>query len=178
MSVVPAVRQGLNGIGAGAGRWWVLHTRARNEKCVAAKLAERRIDYFLPLVSVRRTYAKSKATFELPLFPGYVFLRGDEGACDIARRTNRVAHILHVDNQTQLHTELQQVQAALASGEPVALYPALQTGQRCRMSGGPLKGLEGVVIQQGRQCRMWLEVTVLGQSAVVEVDAAMLEVVA
>jgi transcription termination/antitermination protein NusG len=178
MNMGQASTPGADWVGDAPGRWWVLHTRARNEKCVAAKLAEQRIVHFLPLVSVRRTYAKSKVTFELPLFPGYVFLRGDEGACDIARRTNRVAHILHVDNQTQLHTELKQVQAALASGEPVALFPALQTGQRCRMSGGPLKGLEGVVIRRGRQCRMWLDVTVLGQSAVVEVDAAMLEVVA
>ena len=70
-----------------AGRWWVLHTRSRNEKRVSSELERERVRHYLPLVSVKHTYAKHKATFQLPLFPGYVFLCGDAGDCDKARRT-------------------------------------------------------------------------------------------
>ncbi len=157
------------------GRWWVIHTRSRNEKSVAAALDRDGIRHYLPLRSVRHTYAKAKVSFRVPLFPGYLFLCGGEEAREAAWRTNRVANVLEVVDQQQLRTELTQVYRVVESGESVALYPALRAGQRCRVAGGPLRGLEGIVIRQGRQWRMHLAVTMLGQSAVVEVDAAYLE---
>lgn len=157
------------------GRWWVLHTRARNEKVVATTLARQRVQYYLPLVRVERTYAKCRVTFLLPLFPGYLFLCGDRDACEKAWKTNRVAKILRVGNQEQLRNELRQVFLALETGENVDLFKSLRKGRRCRITGGTLKGLEGVVLRRGRHCRMYLSVTMLGQSAVVEVDAALLE---
>lgn len=160
------------------GRWWVLHTRARNEKRVASALAERGIAHYLPLVSVHHTYAKRKATFQVPLFPGYVFLCGDHGECEHARRTNRIAKILPVEDQAGLRRELQHICCVVERGANVELFPALQAGQRCRITHGALKDVEGVVIRQGGRCRMYLSVSTLGQSAVVEVDAALLEVVA
>jgi transcription antitermination factor NusG len=162
-------------IGEAPGRWWVLHTRARHEKVVATALERHRIHYYLPLVPVMRTYAKRRVTFRLPLFPGYLFLCGGHDECEKAWRTNRVAKILHVERQEQLRTELHQVFLALEAGERVDLFKALKTGRRCRITGGTLKGLEGTVLRRGRHCRMYLSVTILGQSAVVEVDAALLE---
>lgn len=162
-------------IAAVQGRWWVLHCRARNEKRIAEYLDERRVNYYLPLVRVQRTYTKSKVTFDLPLFQGYVFLCGEHDACEAALRSNRVANIIVVNDQNRLREELMQLCRVLASGRSVELYPALQVGQRCRIVSGALKGVEGVVIRRGQRCRMYLAISTLGQSAVVEVDAAMLE---
>ena len=117
-------------------------------------LDERRVEYYPPLVRVQRCYAKSRFTFELPLFPGYVFLRGDHDVCETAWRTNRVANILTVDNQDQLRTELKHIYRVLTSGQAVELYPAMQEGQFCRIISGPLKGVEGVVIRRGQRYRM------------------------
>jgi hypothetical protein len=157
------------------GRWWVLHTRARHEKVVATALERHRIQYYLPLVPVMRTYAKCRVTFLLPLFPGYLFLCGEHDDCEKAWKTNRVAKILRVGDQEQLRMELRQVYLALEAGENVDLYRSLKKGRRCRITGRSLRGLEGVVLRRGRHCRMYLSVTILGQSAVVEVDAALLE---
>ena len=157
------------------GRWWVLHCRARNEKRIAEALEENQIAYYLPLVSVQRTYTKSKFTFHIPLFPGYVFLCGDHDACDVARKTNRVANIINVDNQDQFRSELTHIYRVVESGQSVELFPALQTGQCCRIVSGVLKGVEGIVLHRGQRCRMYLSVSILGQSVTVEVDAALLE---
>lgn len=161
----------------GSGRWWVVHTRARNEKHVAAKLAERQVPHYLPLVKVRHTYAKARVTFDVPLFPGYLFLYGEHNECDQARRTNRIARILHVVAQDRLRAELQHIFRVIAGGQEVELFPALQVGQRCRITRGALQGVEGVVVRHGGRCRMYLSVSTLGQSAMVEVDAALLEVI-
>jgi transcription antitermination factor NusG len=162
-------------IGEAPGRWWVLHTRARHEKMVATALERHRIQYYLPLVPVMRTYAKCRVTFLLPLFPGYLFLCGEHDDCEKAWKTNRIAKILRVENQERLRTELRQVNQALEAGEKVDLFKSLKKGRRCRITGGCLRGLEGVVLRRGRHSRMYLSVTILGQSAVVEVDAALLE---
>jgi transcription antitermination factor NusG len=157
------------------GPWWVVHTRSRHEKVVAEALAKRRVPHYLPLARMIRTYEKCRINVELPLFPGYMFIGGGHEACDAAWKTNRVANILEVKNQEQLRGELAQIYQVLRSGETVDLQPALQAGRRCRIVGGALEGLEGVIQRRGRHCRMHLAVTILGQSAVVEVDGALLE---
>ncbi len=157
--------------------WWVVHTHARNEKLIAQALAQRDACFYLPLVSVHHTYAKSKASFQVPLFPGYLFLSGGHAECDVARRTNRVAQILRVDDQLRLRRELTQVYRAISSGKQLTLYRAIQVGQLCRITRGPLQGTEGVVVRNANGCRMYLAVTMLGQSAEIEIDAGLLEAV-
>ena len=155
--------------------WWVLHTRSRNEKTVAAALIRQRIQTYLPLVRRQRNYGRREVTTTLPLFPGYLFLCGDLVARDVAWQTRRVAKILPVENQELLKAELRQIRWALESGEPVDLYPALREGSRCRIIGGAMRGLEGVVLRRRRISRLYIAVTMLGQSAVVEIDSDLLE---
>ncbi len=156
---------------------WVLHTRARHEKRVAETLAQRAVAHYLPLVCSRRTYGRRVVDFQVPLFPGYVFLGGDEPALEVAWRTNRIAQVLRVADVERLRTELEQIAQVLRIGAPVDLYPGLKTGRRCRVVAGPLMGTEGVVIRWRNASRLYLAVTFIGQSAAVEIDAAVLEAV-
>jgi transcriptional antiterminator RfaH len=164
-------------IGRGLGRWWVLHTRARNEKRVASLLAEQHVRHYLPLVKVHHTYAKARVTFRVPLFPGYLFLCGEHSDCDKARSTHRIVSILHVADQDRLRAELRHICRVVEGGKAVELFPALQVGHRCRITRGALQGVEGVAVRHGGRCRMYLSVSTLGQSAMVEVDAALLEAI-
>jgi len=157
------------------GRWWVVQTQARNEKVVAAALERQQITHYLPLVRRLRIYAGRRVTVELPLFPGYVFLRGEGAECEAAWRTRRVSKILRVYDQARLQTELQHVRQVVDSDESTAVYPALVVGKRCRVTSGSLRGLEGVVVRRRRNCRLYIAVTILGQSAVVEIDGSLLE---
>ncbi len=165
------------GIEHALGRWWVLQTHARNEKVVAGALARQGVAHYLPLVRRPRVYGGRRLTVELPLFPGYVFLCGDAGACDAAWQTRRVSKILRVHDQQGLRTELRQVQRLVESDETAELYPALVAGRRCRVVSGSLRGIEGVVIRRRRASRLYVAVTILGQSAVVEIDGSLLEAI-
>lgn len=158
------------------GRWWVLHTHARNEKAVTERLARRNIQIFLPLVRQRRTYGGRIRHVSIPLFPGYVFLCGSEADRLCALETNRVAKVLEVANQEQLKKDLRQIERVLSSDEPVELYPRLRTGCRCRVIAGSLAGLEGVVLRRRGPWRVYISVQFVGQSAELEIDPAMLEV--
>jgi transcription antitermination factor NusG len=163
-------------IDAFLGTWWVLHTRARNEKVVAKALSRQQVDYFLPLVHYKRTYGGRINRVEIPLFPGYVFLCGQPEDRLVALKTNRVANVLEVSNQEQLKHDLRQIALTVESGEPVDLFPGLQTGARCRVTAGSMIGIEGVVIRRQGPWRVYVGVEFLGQSAELEIDPSLLDI--
>lgn len=72
-----------------AGQWYVLHTKSRQEKALAQTLEASGVAYFLPLVTRTRFYGRRKATVVMPLFPSYVFLRGELEDAYFADRTKR-----------------------------------------------------------------------------------------
>jgi transcription antitermination factor NusG len=60
-----------------------VYTTSRHEKRVAQHLSLREIEYYLPLYRSERKWSDgSRVTLELPLFPGYLFVR--------IKRTERV----------------------------------------------------------------------------------------
>ena len=91
-------------------------------------------------------------------------------------RTNRLCYTMDVVNQEQLIEELAGIESALLSKAVIDAYPGLPIGSRCRIISGPMKNIEGVIVE--RKCaraRMVIEVTILTQGALVEIDADLLE---
>ena len=163
-------------IDAFRGQWWVLHTKARNEKALAADLSKLHVGCFLPLIHYKRTYAGRIHSVDIQLFPGYVFLCGSEEDRQLALRTNRIASVLTVADQDRLRTDLRQICRIIQSDVPMDLYPRLRKGARCRVTAGTLAGLEGVVLRRRGLWRVYVAVEFLGQSAELEIDPNSLEV--
>ena len=157
------------------GRWWLAYTKPRNEKVLAADLENMGVDYFLPLARVRRRHCGRPVELQVPLFPSYLFVWGQAEERYAALRTNRVVNIITVTDQRELSAELQNVYQATVSDVPVDLYPGLKEGRRVRIIGGSLQGLEGVVLRRRQTCRVYVAVHVLGQSAQVDIDSALVE---
>jgi transcription antitermination factor NusG len=105
------------------------------------------------------------------VFPGYLFFNGTDEQRYRALTTNRIANILEVVNQEQLISELTNVHLLLSSTDQFAVQARLKVGQWGRIIAGPLRGLEGVVAEYDGGMRLTLNVTILGQSVNVEVDA-------
>ena len=158
-----------------AGKWWVAHTKPRQEKALAMDLFRSGRAYFAPMyTSVRRSKGRSwKAV--LLLFPGYVFLCGTETDRLFALQTNRVANIIEVSDQAKLVDELSQIHKLLESGLAVSSRDSLQKGAICRIRTGPLGGLEGRIERHKGKARFVVNVSILGQAAMVEIDADLLE---
>ena len=157
------------------GEWHVLHVKSRQEKVLGDDLAAQRIDYYLPLVRRDRVYGRRKAVVEVPLFPGYLFLKGTREQAYSADRTGRVARIITVPNQDQLERELLSVRLALSQDQSLDPYPYLKEGLRVRVRHGPLEGLEGVIESKQKRNRLIIQVEVLGQAVTMEIDGASLE---
>ncbi len=158
------------------GQWWVVHTRSRNEKALAHDLISKDISYFLPMSWKVRSKSRRTIRSLLPLFNGYLFFCGRENQRVELLKTNRVAHLIEVDDQQKLLGELVQVNQALQSGAPLTPHKYIKTGQRCRVIAGPLIGLEGIVVRSKNATRLVLQIDMLGQAASVEIDVDMMEV--
>ena len=71
--------------------------------------------------------------------------------------------------------ELLQIARVLATDGQLDLYPFATVGRRCRIKAGPLLGVVGTVVQRDRRTRFVLGVSILGQGAMLEIDADLLE---
>jgi len=162
-------------IGEMQGTWWVAHTKSRAEKSFAWDLLHTGVGYFLPMIEKQAISGGRKRTTLLPLFPSYVFFCGDEGDRYKALMTHRICQVIPAVDQRGLAKELAAVEMALCSGAVLSLYSFVAKGRRCRVTRGALAGMEGRIEECGNITRLVLAVSMLGQGASLEIDAAMLE---
>ena len=157
------------------GKWWVAHTKSRNEKALAHDMINRDIKYFLPMSwNVRR---KSRRTIKslLPLFSGYIFFCGDEVQRIEILKTNRIANLIEVADQQKFIDDLVQIERVLRTGETLIPHKYLKKGQKCRIIAGPLLGIQGIIVTIKGHTRLVLQVDILGQAASVEIEIDMIE---
>ncbi|HUT56627.1 MAG TPA: transcription termination/antitermination NusG family protein [Phycisphaerae bacterium] len=157
------------------GRWWVAHTRARQEKALAWDLLGRGIGYFLPMSECVTYSGGRKRRVMRPLFTSYLFLCGQDSDRYAAMTTNRVFQTINVVDQANLVAELTALERALAGDAELAPCLLPEVGRRCRVTAGPFKDTEGVVIEHGKRARLVLSVSILGQGAAMEIDASLLQ---
>jgi len=158
------------------GTWWVARTKARFEKAFAWDLLSHGIGYFLPMREKIIFSGGRKRCVMVPLFTSYVFFCGTEQDRYMALKTNRLCQTIEVIDQDSLVEDLVSIEKALLSKAVIDNYPRLPVGSHCRIKSGPMMGIEGVVIERkDTKARMVIEVTILGQGAVVEIDSDLLE---
>ncbi len=129
----------------------------------------------LPLIERTTINNGRKHRSEVPLFSGYVFLKGEKQEAYDAMATKRVCNIIEVKDQTSLVQELSLIHDAIESGLPIEEYPQIAVGTRCRVKSGPLKEVEGVVIEEARRTCLILHVEMLGRGAAVEIERDLLQ---
>ncbi len=159
-------------------RWFAAYTASRHEKKVAQHLTQRKIEHYLPLYRSDRKWSDgSRVTLDLPLFPGYLFVR--------IRRSERV-RVLDVpgvlavvggSGREPVPLPDEAVDAlrsglSLRRAEPHAL---LAVGQRARIRSGALAGMEGIVVRKKNGLRVVLTLEYIQRSIAVEVAAEDLE---
>jgi len=153
--------------------WYALRTHPRHEKRVLEDLRFRSVESFLPLYETLRRWKNGcKARVELPLFPGYVFvkinLRERFGVLSVPGAISLVgsasgAWPLPDSEMLYLRDNLMS-----RKFEP---HPYLTVGQKVRIRSGPLAGLTGFLVRYAGGLRVVLSVDLIRQSASVEVEA-------
>jgi transcription antitermination factor NusG len=154
-------------------RWFAVCTTPRHEKRVAHFLAQRQLEHFLPLYrTVRRWKNGCKAQLELPLFPGYLFVKiGKMHRIPVLNVPGIITFVGTHSGPSELDAaEIEAFRAGLhqKNAEP---YCQLAIGQRVRIKTGALAGLTGTLLRNAACVRVILTVALIHQSVAVEVDA-------
>lgn len=160
-----------------AGSWYAVYTRHQHEKVVAQALLGKCFEVFLPLYTTCRRWKDRVARVALPLFPGYVFLRGGmERRLDIVT-TPGVHFLLSSFGRPAIisEEEVEAVRHVVESKLSVEPYPFLRCGDRVRVRSGALAGIEGILARKKNHLRLVLSVEVLEKSIAVEVDGVDVE---
>jgi len=155
--------------------WLVLHVRSRQEKVVRDALLARGVACWLPLVNTARYYGKQKAIRELPLFPGYLFMRGQRSETYDVDRNGRLVQVLDVPDPDRLVEELWSLDLAIRAGADLTPADYLAKGDRVRVRSGPFKDVTGVVEKRGRPGRLMLQVEMLSRAVSIEIDVGLLD---
>ncbi|HYT92512.1 MAG TPA: transcription termination/antitermination NusG family protein [Gemmataceae bacterium] len=158
------------------GTWWVLHTRPRAEKTLAQKLLARGVSFYLPLHHKEWRSRGRLLTTDVPLFPGYLFLHGDEESRLQALETNVIVNCLTVGDQGRLRDDLVRVHRLIEMGAALTPESRLQPGTPVEIVKGPFLGLRGTVLRCGNKMKFVIEVEFLHQGVSVEVEGWMIQV--
>jgi transcription antitermination factor NusG len=154
--------------------WFALQVRTRWESSTSVLLEGKGYQTFLPKYKTKKRWNGSLREMMAPLFPGYVFCHFDPykrlpilvtpGVLSVVGR-GRVP--LPVDDD-----EIAAIQNVAASGLQAEPSPYLEVGQRVRVEGDVLHGLEGILTQVKGHQRIVISVSLLRRSVALEIDRA------
>ena len=152
--------------------WYALQIQSKLGRIAAATLCGKGYEVYLPLYRCGRRWSDRVKQLDLPLFPGYLFCRFD--VCDrlpILTTPGVISVVgagktpVPVDEE-----EIGAIRAILRSGLVAQPWPFLQVGSRVYIERGPLAGLEGIITNTDKVCRLIVSVSLLQRSVAVEID--------
>jgi transcription antitermination factor NusG len=160
-------------------RWYAAHTRSQHEKRVEARLLECGISTFLPVVRQVRRWSDRRKVIEMPLFSCYVFVQIIPSAKTrlTVLRTEGVIGFVGVRGEGTpiLESEIESVRLLLRRNVPFTSYPFLQIGQRVRIRGGSLDGVEGVMVARNGHSKLVVSVALIQRSISVSIEGYEIE---
>jgi transcription antitermination factor NusG len=154
-------------------RWYALQTRSRHEKKVASELLEKGVTVYLPLMKQVRRWTDRRKVIHVPLFPCYAFVQTTclPQARSAAFQVWGALGFVGPSNQglPVPDVEIENIRRLLTSKAALAHYAFLEVGQRVRIRGGALDGVEGILVATGGP-RLVISVSAIHQSLSVSIE--------
>ena len=156
-------------------RWYAIHTRSQHEKAVVYHLKNEGINTFLPLVSEVHRWSDRRKVVEVPLFSCYAFV-------NVRLVPETWAKVLRVNGVLQFvgirgegvpipDNQVESIRALVSGKLPYTIYPFLKVGQRVRVRGGSLDGVEGVLVSRNGNRTLVISVEPIQRSLAVSIDS-------
>lgn len=153
-------------------RWYAVCTFYRHEKVIADRLKSKDVETYLPLYWAVHSWGQRRVKLELPLFPGYVFVK-----TELTRKARILEHpgiirfVGFNGRPTPLaDEEIERLRTSLnaCKAEP---HPYLSAGRRVRIKSGLLTGVEGTIVRRKGAVRLVVQIDVIQRAILLELDA-------
>ena len=154
--------------------WYAVHTRARHERVVVQRLREQGVNTFLPLVTEVHRWSDRRKSVELPLFGCYVFVK-------LAPTGEDRLRVLRIDGVFRFvgargfgtpiaESQIEAVRTLVGQQVPWSAHPFLQIGQRVRVRGGSLDGVEGILLARNDDNTLVVSIDAIQRSLAVRIE--------
>jgi transcription antitermination factor NusG len=152
--------------------WYAIRVKANRETVTAQALKGKGFEVCLPVYEVESHKSRGVQILRVPLFAGYLFARFDLRNRLPVLTIPGVVKIVGFgkDAEPVDPQEMSAVLALVEAGAHVLPHPYLPLGQRIRVRTGPLRGVEGVVVEHKDTHRLVVSVTLLQRSIAVDVE--------
>jgi transcription antitermination factor NusG len=157
-----------------ATRWYALHTRARHEKVVEDRLREQGMKTYLPTVREVHRWSDRKKIVDVPLFSCYVFVRcalSPEDRTRVYRVESALGFVgIRGVGMPIPDEQIESVRTLLSQPTPCRSHPFLKVGQKVRVCGGALDGVEGVFLSENGDHSLVISIDAIQRSLAVRID--------
>ncbi len=157
-------------------KWYALYTRCRFEKKMLGELTDRSIEVFLPMREIISRWKDRKKRIWIPLFPGYIFVHHIDTPENRFRILNLPGAVRFVGFEGRANPipeeQIQYVRKFLEASIAVDPYPYIQVGTRVEVIAGPLKGIQGILVEKRGRFRFVIQVDLIRQAVSAEIDAS------
>jgi transcription antitermination factor NusG len=150
--------------------WKCVRSRPRWEKKLARFLRSRNIAHYLPVVPRTTCSGRKVRTTMHPLFPGFIFVKGDHNKRSLME-SGCVVHVLKPNNSIELKTldrQIRAIQQLLLKRPFVELCTEYRVGESVTILSGPMTGITGDVVhlQNSKRLVLWVNMLGVGVSVV------------
>lgn len=154
--------------------WYVLHTKSRFENVVSEGLRKKSFEAFLPKIKVKSKRKDRKMMIQIPLFPGYLFVRSNLNPPEHLEILKTVGVVRLVGNQSGplpvFDETIESLRIMVTGGEEIITGTRFKKGDKIMVVEGPFAGVTGHFIQYRGQGRVVVNIDALGQFAAVNVN--------
>ena len=160
--------------------WYAVQTRSRHEKFVHQHLLMRNVVTYLPVITETHTWSDRRQNVEVPLFPGYVFVRlipHNEWRVKVLRIPGVVRFVgCTSEGSTIPDDQITSVKTILEHQINCVSCPFLRVGQRVRIKGGALNGVEGIFLRRSGNDALVVSIDAIQKSLLVTIRGYNVEV--
>jgi transcription antitermination factor NusG len=153
--------------------WYVIHTCCHHEVRVEERLRHKGLEVFLPRYPMPSRRQDRKKILQVPLFPGYLFVRDDRDMplrCDILKLPGVVRILANSSGlQPVPQKTIESIMLTLAGDRLYYPHCCLKRGVRVRVKEGPLTGVVGRIVEvKEKKRKVVVEVDLFQRAMAVE----------
>lgn len=160
-----------------ARHWFALYTCANHEARVAGNLGLRAVEHFLPLFQSLRLWRDRRVKLQLPLFPGYVFVRIAVRDRLQVLQVPGVVRLVGFDGLPAIlpDEQIDALKRVSEKGWIAQPHPFITVGRHVRIKGGPLQGQAGILVRKKGALRVVVSLAQISCSMIADVEASDIE---
>lgn len=162
-------------------QWYVVYVKNRAEKKVLQSLCGKNIEAYLPVQKKLRQWSDRKKLVEMPLFPGYIFVRINHKEYDPVLQTeNVVSYITFEGKAVPVRDEDMHSLKQILQQDQIRIELTredLSPGEQVEILSGPLMGIRGELVELKGKHKVGIRIQQISYTVMIEVPVTELAVI-